>query len=84
MTPFIVLSQRLYSVRTEKLYKKEIVSIIEEYSWVSYDVIEVMGGQLLYKTQLSEWVDCLFYVLALCLVAINTWNFVSFSHSSTA
>jgi hypothetical protein len=33
MTPFIVLSQRLYSVRTAKLYnKKEIVSIIEKYS----------------------------------------------------
>ena len=31
----------VYSVRTAKLYKKEIVSIIEEYSWVSYD-----GGQL--------------------------------------
>ena len=44
MTPFIVLSQRLYSVRTTKLYKKEIVSIIEEYSWVSYDVTEVTGG----------------------------------------
>ena len=43
MTPFIVLSQRLYSVRTTKLYKKEIVSIIEEYSWVSYDVTEVRG-----------------------------------------
>ena len=43
MTPFIVLSQRLYSVRTTKLYKKEIVSIIEEYSWVSYDVTEVTG-----------------------------------------
>ena len=44
MTPFIVLSQRLYSVRTTKLYKKEIVSIIEEYSWVSYDVTEVTGA----------------------------------------
>jgi hypothetical protein len=44
MTPFIVLSQRLYSVRTAKLYnKKEILSIIEEYSWVSYDVTEVTG-----------------------------------------
>jgi hypothetical protein len=33
MTPFIVLSQRLYSVRTAKLYnKKEIVSINEEYN----------------------------------------------------
>jgi hypothetical protein len=42
LSPFIVLSQRLYSVRTAKLYnKKEIVSIIEEYSWVSYDVTEV-------------------------------------------
>jgi hypothetical protein len=41
MTPFIVLSQN------HKLYnKKEIVSIIEEYSWVSYDVTEVTGGQL--------------------------------------
>ena len=44
MTPVIVLSQRLYLVRTTKLYKKEIVSIIEEYSWVSYDVTEVTGG----------------------------------------
>jgi activator of HSP90 ATPase len=33
MTPFIVLTQRLYSVRSAKLYnKKEIVSITEEYS----------------------------------------------------
>ena len=40
----IVFSQRLYSVITAKLYKKEIVSIIEEYSWVSYDVTEVTGG----------------------------------------
>jgi hypothetical protein len=35
------------------------------------------------RTQLSEWVDCSFYVLALCLMA-NTWHFVPFSHSSTA
>jgi hypothetical protein len=46
MTPFIVLNQRLYSVGTAKLYnKKEIVSTIEEYSWVSYDITEVTGGQ---------------------------------------
>ena len=38
-------------------------------SWVSYDVTEVTGGQN--KTQLSEWVDCSFYLLALCLVAIH-------------
>ena len=42
----IVFSQRLYSVITAKLYKKEIVSIIEEYSWVSYDITEVTGSQL--------------------------------------
>ena len=47
MTPFVLLSQRLYSVRTAKLYnKKEIMSIIEEYSCISYDVTEVTGGQL--------------------------------------
>jgi hypothetical protein len=39
----IVFSQRLI---TAKLYKKEIVSIIEEYSWVSYDITEVTGSQL--------------------------------------
>jgi hypothetical protein len=32
MTPFIALSQRLYSVRTAKLYEKEIVTIIKKCS----------------------------------------------------
>jgi hypothetical protein len=45
MTPFIVLSQRL-SEPQNYINKKEIVNIIKEYSWVSYDVTEVTGGQL--------------------------------------
>ena len=38
----IVLSQNRKTIYN----KKEIVSIIEEYSWVLYDVTEVTGGQL--------------------------------------
>ena len=63
-TIFIVLSQRLYSVRTTKLYKKEIVSIIEKYSWVSYDVTEVPGGGGNCKTKhsyQSESIVCFIY-----------------------
>ena len=56
--------QRLYSVRTAKLYKKEIVSIIKEYSWVSYDVTEVRGGGVNSKTKhsyQSESIVCFMY-----------------------
>jgi hypothetical protein len=36
----------------------------------------VMGSQLQNKTQLSEWDDCLFYVLALCLLL--WWQYMEF------
>ena len=77
MTPFIVLSQRLYSVRTTKLYKKEIVSIIEEYSWVSYDVTEVTGGGV--ETVKQNTVIRVSRLFVLCISLVfggNTWNFV--------
>ena len=78
MTPFIVLSQRLYSVRTTKLYKKEIVSIIEEYSWVSYDVTEVTGGEGV-ATVKQNTVIRVSRLFVLCISLVfggNTWNFV--------
>ena len=77
MTPVIVLSQRLYLVRTTKLYKKEIVSIIEEYSWVSYDVTEVTGGGVATVKQNTVIRVSRLFVLCISLVfGGNTWNFV--------
>ena len=75
MTPFIALSQRLYSVRTTKLYKKEIVSIIEEYSWVSYDVTEVTGGATVKQNTVIR-VSRLFVLCISLMFGGNTWNFV--------
>ena len=78
MTPVIVLSQRLYLVRTTKLYKKEIVSIIEEYSWVSYDVTEVTGGGGV-ATVKQNTVIRVSRLFVLCISLVfggNTWNFV--------
>ena len=75
MTPFIVLSQRLYSVRTTKPYKKEIVSIIEEYSWVSYDITEVTGGGNVKQNTVIR-VSRLFVLCISLVFGGNTWNFV--------